>query len=491
MHSDLVFHGTRLYFYPDVNVSKISQFKADLCTRHGAVVVAEMEPEVQYILADPEAVDEEFWEMSQKFCLSGTKVLNWDWSSASLASGHTVDIAQYIIASKLNEDAAASATVQTETFDTEDLPPEVFTSCVRGERPSDKKRLRPNSDLEVTQTSVDARDPNDILKDVFSALASSRKAERNVFGSRPYERALSTLNKVSTPILTYEDAIQLPGFSERTARMITDIREGRIAKTLAKLTRVKVDVVKLLATVHGVGEYRAMQLYDRGCRKISDLLPYLDENGRTFIMHYDDFTERIPRSEVEEHYQAVKKLAFSVDNGLQVYCMGSYRRGSQDCGDIDIILTAAAATSYQLQGTLTLLLDRMVSEHLALYTFSKGPTKWLGATQTRSKWRRMDILVVPWEELGAATLYYTGCGEFNRQMRLIAMKDGMKLNQSGLYKKLDNDSYELVESFNEHKIFTHLRIPWLEPENRIMAKSDSWFSKTGSSPRPYNNHPIR
>lgn len=62
--------------------------------------------------------------------------------------------------------------------------------------------------------------------------------------------------------------------------------------------------------------------------------------------------------------------------------------------------------------------------------------KWHGASKLPgvSQWRRIDLLVVPWDERGAALLYFTGNDIFNRSMRLLASKKGYGLNQRGLFR---------------------------------------------------------
>jgi DNA polymerase IV len=75
-------------------------------------------------------------------------------------------------------------------------------------------------------------------------------------------------------------------------------------------------------------------------------------------------------------------------------------------------------------------------------------------------WRRIDFLVVPEEELGAALIYFTGDDIFNRSMRLLSGRKGMPLNQRGLYKDVMNSSGRvklnegtLIEGADERKIF--------------------------------------
>lgn len=61
------------------------------------------------------------------------------------------------------------------------------------------------------------------------------------------------------------------------------------------------------------------------------------------LKYYEDLSERMPREEVTELLERVKKTANSVfkeaKNKLRIEAVGSYRRGKPTCGDIDILIT--------------------------------------------------------------------------------------------------------------------------------------------------------
>jgi DNA polymerase IV len=89
-------------------------------------------------------------------------------------------------------------------------------------------------------------------------------------------------------------------------------------------------------------------------------------------------------------------------------------------------------------------------------------------------WRRIDFLVVPESEFGAALIYFTGDDIFNRSMRLLSKTKGMRLNQRGLYKNVMRGPAgvkptegELVEGAEEKEIFKILDVPWRPPEQRV------------------------
>ncbi|KNE71616.1 hypothetical protein AMAG_20460 [Allomyces macrogynus ATCC 38327] len=86
--------------------------------------------------------------------------------------------------------------------------------------------------------------------------------------------------------------------------------------------------------------------------------------------------------------------------------------------------------------------------------------------------RRIDLLWVPIDELGASLLYFTGSDVFNRSMRLYAHRKGMSLNQHGLFanvvrvkgQKLNGGTR--IAGVDEAEIFEKLGIPYLPPEER-------------------------
>ncbi|KAJ6145089.1 DNA polymerase POL4 [Penicillium chermesinum] len=98
-------------------------------------------------------------------------------------------------------------------------------------------------------------------------------------------------------------------------------------------------------------------------------------------------------------------------------------------------------------------------------------SKWHGASSLPGSkvWRRIDLLFVPGEEIGAALLYFTGNDIFNRSMRLLARKKGLCLNQRGLFANvlMKTNPGRLLEGRDEKRIFALLGVPWRPPEHRI------------------------
>lgn len=69
-------------------------------------------------------------------------------------------------------------------------------------------------------------------------------------------------------------------------------------------------------------------------------------------------------------------------------------------------------------------------------------------------------------------MYFTGSGEFNRQMREHAISKGFTLNEHGMYKIIRKNSLNIQKTDksilceNEREIFDFLDYPWKDPKWR-------------------------
>jgi len=299
-----------------------------------------------------------------------------------------------------------------------------------------------------------------------------------------YRKVIAQLRNHPTRITTKEQAIKLPFVGKRLAEKIEEIAHTNHLRRLENARQEPNDQsIQAFIKIYGVGFAQASRWVGQGYRTLADLVSKasLSENQKIGIAHYDDFNTRIPRAEVKRHADFVGRVALSLDNDLEIYLMGSYRRGAETSGDIDLIFTH---TSLPLSKIGDLILDTLVpllfkqgflKATLAASSHGEG-SKWHGASclPDSTIWRRIDLLLVPREELGAALIYFTGNDIFNRSLRLLAGRKGMRLNQRGLYKdvmrgpgRVKVTEGVLVEGADEKKIFAALGVPWRPPEHRI------------------------
>lgn len=342
--------------------------------------------------------------------------------------------------------------------------------------------------------------PNATTIAILQEMETYYYSIRDEWRTRAYRKAMATLRKQTGRIVTKEEVQALPEIGERLAQKIEEIVW---TNKLQRLENAKLEptdhALNTFLNIYGVGFRQASKWVQEGYRSLDDLLNSssvkLATNQKIGIEHYKDFKLRIPRSESEKLANIVRRSLHSVDEDFQLMIGGSYRRGAKDSGDIDLIITKSDSTSEYLRevvlGKTVPHLERtgFLTAGFAVTAKHDG-SKWHGACQlpmnptgisttapndpktNQNPWRRIDLLLVPWDELGAAMIYFTGNDIFNRSMRLLARKKGMRLNQRGLYRdvmrkgaKQLNDGTK-ISGNDERKIFDILGVPYRGPEGR-------------------------
>ncbi|KAI1096178.1 hypothetical protein F5B19DRAFT_223655 [Rostrohypoxylon terebratum] len=347
-----------------------------------------------------------------------------------------------------------------------------------------------------TKNHTDDNSPNAETIKVLQQMLEIHTLANDNFRIRAYRLAISTLRAQPKKIRTAEEARALPHIGRIADKIEEIVNTNRLRQLEYAQDDPRRKVMALFLQIYGVGHTIAQKWIAQGFRTLDDLRNGADLNGNQKIglQYFDDLNTRIPRREVEALADCVKKTAAIIDRDVKLIVGGSYRRGADSSGDIDIIITKAGtdATS-QLTPFLSRLINALTEEgfltaELAAHHGSAnddGGSKWHGCCvlpesafpgpkgEYRPIWRRIDLLLVPQCQLGAALIYFTGNDIFNRSIRLLARKKGMRLNQRGLYSDVLHDrkinqmtAGTLIEGRDEKKIFAILGVRWREPHER-------------------------
>ncbi|KAI2784841.1 hypothetical protein F4815DRAFT_138231 [Daldinia loculata] len=320
------------------------------------------------------------------------------------------------------------------------------------------------------------------------------------FRIRAYRLAIATLRTQSKKICTAEEARALPNIGRIADKIEEIVTTNRLRQLEYALDDPQRKIVGLFLQIYGVGQIQAHKWVAQGFRTLDDLKNKADlnTNQKIGLEHFDDLNTRIPRQEVEALANCVKETAAAIDRNVELIIGGSYRRGADSSGDIDLIVTKKGTSSTsQLAPFLNQLVDTLSREGFLTVALAAhhgsaddtddtdGGSKWHGCcvlpesafpgpkSEYRPIWRRIDILLVPQTELGAALIYFTGNDIFNRSIRLLAQKKGMRLNQRGLFGNVLQGQGNikvkegtLLEGRDEKKIFEILGVRWREPHER-------------------------
>lgn len=267
----------------------------------------------------------------------------------------------------------------------------------------------------------------------------------------------------------------IPGVGESIADHIAEYLEtGRVEKFEEIKGRAPSGTVELME-IRGLGAKKMKKLSDTlRIKTLQDLENAIkehkikrlegfgeksEENLAKALEHYEKGHDRIALGKAlplaEEIIAALKARCEStckIDLSKIIYT-GSLRRLKETIGDIDILAEAEREEALKV-------MDTFASLSGVEQVFLKGNTK---SSVILKEGTSIDLRVVPPESYGAALQYFTGSKEHNIELRNIAIREGYKLSEYGLYLK---DSGKQVAGKSEEEIYEKLGLAYIPPELR-------------------------
>ena len=319
---------------------------------------------------------------------------------------------------------------------------------------------------------------NQFITEKLQILATSYANSKDQWRALGYKKAIASVKNYHKKLETWEECSSLPFVGERLAKKIWEIVETGHLRRLDHVDP-KQEAINLFAGVWGAGPTTAEAWVSQGLKTLEDLKNHgkLTHQQEIGLKYYDEFLERMPREEAGQIEKVVKNAALEINPGLEAFACGSYRRGKPTCGDVDVIVSHPDGKSHE--GVMTKLLDSLKSSGFLTddLTFAENGEhrKYLGVCKLpgeNTKHRRLDIIVVPYNEWACSLLYFTGSDYFNRSMRLLAKNNGMSLSEhslnTGVVRKGGEKIFEgtPLPVFSEKDVFDYLGLEYREPHER-------------------------
>ena len=319
---------------------------------------------------------------------------------------------------------------------------------------------------------------NQFITEKLQILATSYANSKDQWRALGYKKAIASVKNYHKKLETWEECSSLPFVGERLAKKIWEIVETGHLRRLDHVDP-KQEAINLFAGVWGAGPTTAEAWVSQGLKTLEDLKNHgkLTCQQEIGLKYYDEFLERMPREEAGQIEEVVKNAALEIHPGLEAFACGSYRRGKPTCGDVDVIVSHPDGKSHE--GVMTKLLDSLKSSGFLTddLTFAENGEhrKYLGVCKLpgeNTKHRRLDIIVVPYNEWACSLLYFTGSDYFNRSMRLLAKNNGMSLSEhslnTGVVRKGGEKFFEgtPLPVFSEKDVFDYLGLEYREPHER-------------------------
>ena len=303
-------------------------------------------------------------------------------------------------------------------------------------------------------------------------------------GSKAAQKAIDALILYNKEV---ESPVELGKIKNIGPSTVSKFKEFKSTGTLKIVENFKTDPINIFTNVYGIGPKKAASLVnDDKVTTIEELREYqdhlLNDVQKKGLKYYEDILKRIPRLEIEHYKTKFGRINDKIPTGTHFEIVGSYRRGADNSGDIDVIITS----SYDNRNVFDIFIDMLVKNDIIIELLSKGQKKSLTVGKLRGHpARRLDFMFTTKEEYPFAVLYFTGSKIFNTLMRGQALKMGYTMNEHGLYKlKRGVKGTKIDQNFkDERDKLAFLNIKWVEPEDRETAENFKVFTKRKNKTR--------
>jgi len=300
---------------------------------------------------------------------------------------------------------------------------------------------------------------------IFNQIADLLEIQgANPFRVRAYRRAAMNIEGLADNIETIAlngTLRNIAGVGEDLANKIEEyIRSGRMEFHEQLKQEIPLGLAKIVE-IPSVGPKTAKQIYDQFRIQTIEELEVLCKTDKllcvpgfkqktidNILRGIELYRRRRGNYLLGRVIPIAAELCKSLETSAErVAYGGSLRRMKEIVHDVDIL-----AASTDVEKTMKAFLSLPFIEAV----LAQGPTKASVRVQDDLQ---VDLRVVEPKSWGAAMHYFTGSKAHNIRMRERAIKQGLKLNEYGLFDA--NDNY--VAGTQEEEIFEKLGLPYIPP----------------------------
>ena len=303
----------------------------------------------------------------------------------------------------------------------------------------------------------------------------------NAFRLRAYRNGARQIKDLPTSIKSMiangEDLTKLDGIGKGVAEKCIELCEtGKLEQTEELFETVPRTVLDLL-NVPKLGPKKAAALFNElNVQDLDQLKAACEEGVVSELSGFGKKTEQSILAGIAIAVAANQRILWASADKIverlrehmtqcaavdRMEFAGSYRRGKETVGDLDILATSTEAEA---------VMDHFGHFEDITSTIVRGETKMSVRLEDEFQ---VDLRVVPDESFGAALQYFTGSKDHNVKVRGLAKTKGLKINEWGVY-RIDGDDEELIAGKDEADVYQALGLPCFEPELREARKEFDW-----------------
>ncbi|HKR72762.1 MAG TPA: helix-hairpin-helix domain-containing protein [Candidatus Nitrosocosmicus sp.] len=313
-----------------------------------------------------------------------------------------------------------------------------------------------------------------LRKIAFLLEMDSNKDDKNInFKNRAYLRAADQIENLPVRIETiYKEhglsgLLEIPLIGKAISSKIEEyINTGKIEYYEKLQIKYPIDVDDFL-DLEGIGPKTLKEIINTiPIRKLKDLERSIKEGKLRKISGFSEKKETNLLKKIEFYHKGNSRfllgdlypLIKQIENYLsekekvsKIIVVGSFRRMKETVGDIDMLVVSKYPAN---------VIDDFITMPQINEILSRGTSK---AFVRLNNGVDMDLLVVPEDSYGSASLYFTGSKEHGIRLRKIAQRHGYRLNEWGLF---DNKTGQKLAGESETGIYNLLGLEWIPPEMR-------------------------
>ncbi len=322
---------------------------------------------------------------------------------------------------------------------------------------------------------------NAAIANVFDEMAELLEFRgENPFRIRAYKNGAKAIRELEESVESIladssRDLSEVPGIGKTLLEKTQTLVSTGSLPQLIKLREQVPEVVIQMARIPGLGAKKAAKLQtELKIDSLADLRKACQDDRVGKLKGFGAKTQQAILDGLEIAEAAAERIYWSKGDALahsigdhmkackavkQMEWAGSYRRGRETIGDLDLLVVAS---------------DRgEVMDHLEAYpdcsqTIGRGDTK---ISIRVGKAFQVDMRVVEADQFGAALQYFTGSQAHNIHTRRIAKDKGLKINEYGVF-NVEDDSR--VAGASEEEVYAAIGLPWIDPELREDRYEFEW-----------------
>ena len=335
---------------------------------------------------------------------------------------------------------------------------------------------------------------NSRIADIFDEMADLLEFQgANAFRVRAYRNGARTIRNYSEPLSNIvadenKKLTDIDGIGKDLGAKIKVLIETNQLPQLEELRSAVPESVLAILRIPGLGPKKAAVLHQElGIVSLDQLKEACDAEQVRGLKGFGAKTEKLildgmdyaksAASQTRIYWAHADEIAQQLLSHMRGYkgiqqmeMAGSYRRGKETVGDLDVLVVADDTNA---------AMDQFGSFDQVSETIVRGSTKM---SVRLLNGLQVDLRVVPDESFGAALQYFTGSKEHNVIVRGMAKQRGMKVNEWGVFRTDGDKDGARLAGTNEDEVYQVLGLPCFPPEIREARNEFEW-GEQGELPR--------